>query len=116
MIASVEEGRVDTKALLKDVDEVNAVSSINEEAVQESVKDYKNKIIVPDKCPICEMKIKFGQIKYYDVALLKKFMSVRAKIIPRSKSGVCCKHQKELKIAIKRARHLALLPFVDIGI
>jgi small subunit ribosomal protein S18 len=42
---------------------------------------------------------------------LKKFTSVRGKIISTEKSGVCHKHQKQLKSAIKRARYMALLPF-----
>ncbi|PIY18150.1 30S ribosomal protein S18 [Candidatus Dojkabacteria bacterium CG_4_10_14_3_um_filter_Dojkabacteria_WS6_41_9] len=71
--------------------------------------------MVPETCPVCDMKISKHDIKYYDVALLKKFMSVRGKIIPRSKSGVCATHQRALKEGINRARYLALLPYVDMG-
>ena len=42
-----------------------------------------------------------------------KYISERSKIIPRRVTGTCAKHQRELTIAIKRARHLALLPFVS---
>lgn len=48
-----------------------------------------------------------------DSSQLRKFMSDRARIIPRAKSGVCSKHQRRLALEIKYARHLALLPFVN---
>ena len=46
-----------------------------------------------------------------DVTKLKKFVSERAKILPRRVTGTCAKHQRELTTAIKRARHIALLPY-----
>ena len=49
---------------------------------------------------------------YKDVATLKKFVSERGKILPRRITGNCAKHQRELTVAIKRARHIALLPYV----
>ena len=48
---------------------------------------------------------------YKDVAKLRRFISERAKILPRRVTGTCAHHQRELTTAIKRARHLALLPF-----
>lgn len=48
---------------------------------------------------------------YKDVEVLMKFVSDRAKILSKSRSGVCSKHQRRLALAIKRARHLGLLPF-----
>ena len=51
-------------------------------------------------------------IDYKDFERLRRYVSDRAKIEPRRKSGVCAKHQRALSLAIKRARHLALLPFV----
>ncbi|MSQ06983.1 MAG: 30S ribosomal protein S18 [Dehalococcoidia bacterium] len=51
-------------------------------------------------------------IDYKDVERLRRFVSDRAKMEPPRKTGVCAKHQRELSTAIKRARHLALLPFV----
>ena len=50
-------------------------------------------------------------IDYKDTAKLRKFISERAKIIPRRVTGTCARHQRELTIAIKRARQVALLPF-----
>ncbi len=51
-------------------------------------------------------------IDYKDVAKLKKFLTEKGKILPRRMTGVCAKHQRELAVAIKRARQMALLPYV----
>jgi len=61
-------------------------------------------------CFFCRDKVK--QIGYKDPALLRPYISDRGKIAPRRKSGACAKHQRALATAIKRARHLALLPYV----
>lgn len=60
-------------------------------------------------CSFCVDKI--DQIDYKDVARLRKFISERGKILPRRISGNCAKHQRQLTTAIKRARHIALLPY-----
>ncbi len=52
-------------------------------------------------------------IDYKDTAKLRKFISERAKILPRRVTGTCAAHQRELTVAVKRARHIALLPFVS---
>lgn len=52
------------------------------------------------------------KINYKDPGMLKYFITERAKIIPRRISGTCAKHQRELAREIKRARTIALLPFV----
>ncbi len=52
------------------------------------------------------------QIDYKDVARLRKHTTERGKIMPRRMSGVCAKHQRELAVAIKRARQVALMPYV----
>ncbi len=62
-------------------------------------------------CSFCVDRVE--HIDYKDVVKLRKYISERAKIIPRRVTGTCAKHQRELTIAIKRARHLALLPFVS---
>jgi small subunit ribosomal protein S18 len=62
-------------------------------------------------CIFCEENISY--IDYKDASRLRKFISERGKILPRRVSGTCAKHQRELQTAIKRARHAALLPFVD---
>jgi len=61
-------------------------------------------------CIFCADKIEF--IDYKDSAKLRKFISERGKILPRRISGTCAKHQRELNTAIKRARQVALLPYV----
>lgn len=63
------------------------------------------------KCPLCETGVKV--VTYKDVYQLKKFTSVRGKIISPDKSGTCAKHQRQLTKAIKRARFIALMPYVD---
>lgn len=61
-------------------------------------------------CHFCVMGIK--SIDYKDVQTLRRFMSSYAKILPRRKTGVCAKHQRKLAQAIKRARFMALLPYI----
>ena len=60
-------------------------------------------------CSFCVDKV--DEIDYKDIAKLRRFISERAKILPRRVTGTCAHHQRELTVAIKRARHLALLPF-----
>lgn len=61
-------------------------------------------------CKFCADKV--ANIDYKDIRTLEKFVTERGKIMPRRMSGVCAKHQRELAIAIKRARIVALLPYV----
>ena len=60
-------------------------------------------------CAFCVDKVE--TIDYKDVAKLRRFTSERAKILPRRVTGTCAYHQRELTTAIKRARHIALLPY-----
>ena len=60
-------------------------------------------------CGFCVDKVE--SIDYKDVASLRRYISDRAKILPRIVSGTCARHQRELAVAIKRCRHLALHPF-----
>jgi small subunit ribosomal protein S18 len=60
-------------------------------------------------CGFCVDKV--GDIDYKDLARLRKYISERAKILPRRVTGTCSGHQRKLTLAIKRARHLALMPF-----
>ena len=62
-------------------------------------------------CTFCAEKIE--KIDYKDTARLRKFISERSKILPRRVTGTCAKHQREVMQAIKRARHMALLPFIS---
>lgn len=60
-------------------------------------------------CAFCMDKSE--HIDYKDIGRLKRYITERGKILPRRISGNCAKHQRELTIAIKRARNIALLPF-----
>ena len=62
-------------------------------------------------CIFCQDKV--TEIDYKDVAKLRKFISERAKILPRRVSGTCALHQRQLTTAIKRARQMALLPYIS---
>ncbi|MDR2513649.1 MAG: 30S ribosomal protein S18 [Christensenellaceae bacterium] len=62
-------------------------------------------------CQFCVDKVQ--NIDYKDLNRLRRFISERAKILPRRMSGNCAKHQRQLSIAIKRARHVALLPYTQ---
>lgn len=50
-------------------------------------------------------------IDYKDAKMLSRFVTERGKIIPRRITGVCAKHQRQLTLAIKRSRHIALMPY-----
>ena len=60
-------------------------------------------------CVFCVDKVE--KIDYKDINRLRRYMSERAKILPRRVTGTCAAHQRELTVAIKRARYLALLPY-----
>lgn len=62
-------------------------------------------------CRFCENKDYY--VDFRDEKKLVRFLTEQGKIIPRRTSGNCKRHQKQLTLAIKRARHLAILPFVS---
>ena len=62
-------------------------------------------------CQFCVDKVSY--IDYKDTAKLKRFLSERSKILPRRTTGTCAIHKRELTTAIKRARQIALLPYVS---
>jgi small subunit ribosomal protein S18 len=78
-----------------------SVGSNNEMALERKIK--------VKVCRFCENREE--RIDYKDEKRLRRFITERGKIIPRRMSGACAKHQREVMMAIKRARHLALLPF-----
>ena len=74
-------------------------------------KENKNKSRKRKKvCQFCADKSEY--IDYKDTAKLRRFLSERGKILPRRTTGTCAEHQRELTEAIKRARQIALLPYV----
>lgn len=81
----------------------------------EKAEDIQQETAEPQKgdrtkrgCFFCKSKTKPS---YLDVSTLRRFVTDRAKIVPRAKSSVCSKHQRLLTRQIKYARHLSLLPF-----
>ena len=62
-------------------------------------------------CQFCVDKVE--HIDYKDTARLRKYVSARAKILPRRMTGTCAMHQRQLTEAIKRARHVALMPYTS---
>lgn len=72
---------------------------------------FEEKIVV-GRCPFCKGKM---EPDYKDYENLAKFVSDRAKIASRERTGVCAKHQRKLAVHVKRARHLALLPFTPLS-
>ena len=72
--------------------------------------DRRNRKSRKKVCAFCMDKIE--NIDYKDVPRLKRYLSDRAKIIPRRVTGTCARHQRQLTVAVKRARHLAFMPYV----
>lgn len=64
----------------------------------------------PRLCTFCVDKIDY--IDYKDGEMLRRYVTEHGRIRPRRQTGTCAKHQRHLAVAIKRARHIALLPFV----
>ncbi len=62
---------------------------------------------------VCVFCGKDNEIDYKDAAKLKRYVSERGKILPRRITGNCAKHQRAITLAIKRARHLAIMPYVQ---
>jgi len=86
---------------------MNAILSGDRDRERDS-KPYKHK-----KKKVCQFCVdKVQDIDYKDVNKLRKCISERSKILPRRTTGVCAKHQRRLMVAIKRARQIALLPYV----
>ena len=61
-------------------------------------------------CAFCMAKKE--SIDYKDVATLKKYITEKGKILPKRMTGTCSRHQRELAVAVKRARQMALLPYI----
>ena len=75
------------------------------ERPQRSMNNKRRKV-----CNFCVDKI--AHIDYKDTVRLRRYLSERSKILPRRMTGICAAHQRQLTVAIKRARHIALLPYI----
>ena len=78
---------------------------------EKTVKKSYKKIARKKVCVFCQEKIEV--IDYKDVNRLKKYVTEGGKMLPRRMTGTCAKHQRDLAIAIKRARTMALLSYVS---
>jgi small subunit ribosomal protein S18 len=62
-------------------------------------------------CPLCGDKTLV--LDYKDADQMRKFINERGKILPRRVTGACAKHQREITLAVKRARHIAIIPYTE---
>ena len=76
---------------------------------EKSEQTVRNRKAKKKVCQFCADKVEY--VDYKDVAKLRRFVSERAKILPRRITGTCAKHQRQVTTAIKRARHIALIPY-----
>lgn len=90
-----------------------------EEKVEKVEKTEKTEKVVvkkyrkPSKKKVCAFCVAGEKtIDYKDVAKIRKYITEKGKILPRRQTGVCAYHQRQLSLAIKRARNIALLPYV----
>lgn len=74
------------------------------------IKKNKKRIMKKKPCMLCAKGVDY--VDYKDVELLQRYLTPSCKIVPRRVSGLCQKHQRMVANAIKRARIVALLPFV----
>ena len=71
--------------------------------------DFKVRKVRKKACPLCSDKNLV--LDYKNPEQLKKFVNERGKILPRRTTGACAKHQRDITLAVKRARHIAILPY-----
>jgi len=71
----------------------------------------ENVIKSEKQCYFCQNNI--NEVDYKDILLLRRFINSYGKILPKKRTGACSRHQRKLAIAIKRARIMALLPFIN---
>lgn len=84
-------------------------TDLEEESVKPVVEESSKETKPKRGCLFCQSK---STPTYTDLVNLRRFLTDRAKILPRSRSGICSRHQRAIAKNIKYARHLALLPFV----
>lgn len=76
-------------------------------------KEVKRPMRSSSRRKVCNFCVdKSAYIDYKDISKLRKYMAESGKILPRRMTGVCAHHQRELAVAIKRARQMALIPYV----
>lgn len=90
---------------LKEVVEAPVAAEESKAPVKKYKKTAKRKV-----CSFCVDHL--DEVDYKDVAKLKRYITEKGKILPRRQTGTCAEHQRALTVAIKRAREMALLPYV----
>ena len=81
--------------------------------VKSDKPDFRKKGGVHRRKKVCTFCGKDSGIDYKDTAKLKRYVSERGKIVPRRITGNCAKHQRALTVAVKRARHLSIMPYIQ---
>ncbi len=99
------------KITRKVISKVVSSKEVSPKKAEEGVQPTKDPVRVGSKriCFFCQSKTTPA---YTDIVVLRRFVTDRAKIVPKDKSNICSRHQRALAKHIKYARHLALLPFV----
>lgn len=106
MAANTEKKKVIKRKVISKVKNKEVLPQSENLPVDEDVaKETKSK----KRCLFCQNK---SNPSYTDLSVLRRFLSDRAKILPKARSNICAKHQRAVAKNIKHARHLALLPFV----
>lgn len=93
----------------EELNEVVSAPVATEEQKVQQPKKYK-KVAKRKVCSFCVDHL--DDVDYKDVAKLKRYITEKGKILPRRQTGTCAEHQRALTVAIKRAREMALLPYV----
>lgn len=103
---------VETSAETEVEDSTQAAPAQN--AAQQTKAPYRSQNQNHKRKKVCQFCVdKVTAIDYKDAGKLRKFTSERAKILPRRVTGTCAMHQRQLAVAIKRARTVALLPYIS---
>lgn len=103
----IEKKKITRKVIsrAKPVEVKKVEAEIKTETEEEQSKEVRTKKV----CLFCQKK---SAPSYTDLVTLRRFLTDRAKILPKTRSSVCSKHQRAVSKNIKYARHLSLLPFV----
>jgi small subunit ribosomal protein S18 len=103
---------MDGRSVREDIMDISEeIPNAEEESGSEGYRGRGGYVRKPRVCQFCVEKIEV--IDYKQADMLRKFVMERGKIRPRRQTGTCALHQRALAVAVKRARHMALLPFAD---